>query len=479
MSVLDELERQLARSVDAGAAAADGAAAESSPPAASRRRWWRGRGGRLLTTVLVACGLTTGALAASGVLHVVPEERGAYLPMVGDEGAGVPDTPVRLLPLRVADPLGGPPWVIRTFSTNREAACAQVGQLYRGQFGQVQRDARNRPVFRRIGIHIGETARCTNAAQANGLPVLRGLRQTIVRGGNASRARCSAAEGPAGACPIDAVTVVRWGLLGPDARQAWFVRDDGTRSAPQQLAAGTGGAYLFAESVDPGPAQRYQRMEQRIQEEADRRYPRVVRDYDAATKAQQRAADRRLRRWSDLQFRLFRRELDRGRRAGAPYIVQTRDGVDAAFADGTTLRAAGRGVSHRRLPGVEPVRDDLPPRLPAAISVDYERRRQAIHVRFDAPAALDRYARAYRAEVFGPRSPACDRVLGAGEGWASRAPRKGYPIRMTIKPIGPNSGPERRGWCPGKTYSVRVFHHSGTNPGGRDRPVGSATFVGR
>lgn len=475
MSVLDDLERQLSRSVDAGAAS--GLAQTSLADGRARRRWWRRRGGRLLVGILVAGGVTTGALAATGVLRVVPEEKAGYLPMVGDEGAGVPATPVKVLPLRVADPLGGPPWVIRTFTTNRKAACGQVGQLYRGHFGRVERDAHNRPVFRRIGIHIGETARCTNATQANGLPVLRGLRQMVVRGGTGSRARCSPARGTAGACPVDAVAVVRWGLLGPAARQAWFVRDDGTRSSPLGLSAESGGAYLFVESVDSAPARRYQEAEERIRREVERRLPRPKGSFTSEDAAERRRLERWISDTGRLRMKLYRQEWARLRRAGTPVFERPRDGIDATFADGTTLRAAGRGVSHARLPGVVPVRDGLPASLPADIAVEYSGRHRAIHVRFDAPVPLDRYARAYRAEVTGPRSPDCDRVLGAGEGWAIRAPSTGFPVRITIKPIGPNSGPERRGWCPGTTYTVRVVHHTGTNPGGRDRPVGTAKFV--
>lgn len=477
MSVLDDLERQLARSVDAGAAAPDPArAAVDGAGSRDRRRWWGRRGGRLLALVLVAGGVTTGALAATGVLHVVPEQEGAYLPMVGDEGAGVPSSPVRVLPLRVRDPLGGPPWVIRTFTTNRQAACAQAGQLYRGHFGRVERDRRNRPVFRRIGIHIGETARCTNAVQTGGLPVLRGLRAVNVLGGAGSPGRCADAAGRAADCPIDAVTVVRWGLVGPRAQRAWSVRD-GRRSAPLAIPAGSGGAYLFVERVDPTPWREDLEMRQRINRKVEARFP-PMRGYDSATPAERRAADANLDDKLRYLTRLHRAEWKKQGGKASPWLEQ-RERIDVQFDGRGIMGVAGNGADRGRLPGVQPVRDTLPARLPAAVSVDYAGRRRAIHVRFDAPVALDRFARAYRVQVEGPRSPACDRVLNAGEGWENRAPRKGMPLRLTVKPIGPNSGPQRRGWCPGATYTVRVLHHSGTLPGGRDRAVGTATFVAR
>jgi hypothetical protein len=47
------------------------------------------------------------------------------------EGAG------RLLPLRAADPAGGPPWGMRVVYTTRGLVCVQVGRVYHGQLGQL------------------------------------------------------------------------------------------------------------------------------------------------------------------------------------------------------------------------------------------------------------------------------------------------------------------------------------------------------
>jgi hypothetical protein len=40
----------------------------------------------------------------------------------------------------VADPAGGPPWVLRAFTTKNGRQCVQVGRLRKGAFGQVQGD---------------------------------------------------------------------------------------------------------------------------------------------------------------------------------------------------------------------------------------------------------------------------------------------------------------------------------------------------
>lgn len=44
-------------------------------------------------------------------------------------------TSVRLLPLRVADPGGGPPWGMRLVTTTRGLLCAQVGRVLDGRLG--------------------------------------------------------------------------------------------------------------------------------------------------------------------------------------------------------------------------------------------------------------------------------------------------------------------------------------------------------
>lgn len=503
MSAIDELERQLARAVGAGAAAdpARASSAQGVDDAAARGAQGRGRselrssavagrprsagvrrrrrwphGGRLLAGILVAGLATTGALAATGALRIAPERNEAWLPLRADEGAGVPASELKVLPLRVADPNGGPPWVIRTFHTNRQAACAQVGQLYRGRFGLVERDRNNRPVFRVAGVHIGENARCTNRA-VGGFPVLRGLRNVRVTGGPGSPARCGGQPGQRGACPITSVVVVRWGLLGPKARTAQFASPRGPVGPQQKLAASSGGAYLLVQRVDPSPWRDYQAAADGIQDQLDREFPRE-RAYGSLSPAERKASRQRWMQRNRRAMQLYRQQRTRNRDLFT--AMGKSDAVDATFAGGEAFRVAGAGVDQQALPGVprRPI-ENLPPRLPAPVRVKFVDRAHAVHVSFPAPVALDRYARYYRVDVRGPRPPACGDWQARAEAYVSRVAAKGDTVLAKVRPPW-LAGQGRQGmWCRGATYTVRVNHHSGTSPGGVDRPVGTTSFVAK
>jgi hypothetical protein len=43
----------------------------------------------------------------------------------------------RLLPIRVADPQGGPPWGLRLVRTTRGDTCVQLGRVQDGQLGSL------------------------------------------------------------------------------------------------------------------------------------------------------------------------------------------------------------------------------------------------------------------------------------------------------------------------------------------------------
>jgi hypothetical protein len=88
-------------------------------------------------TAITLLALVTIALAATGVIltgaPVRPEE--VLNPGVG---VGVPAPGVsRLLPIRVADPAGGPPWGMRIVSTTRGEECVQIGRVQNGQLGEL------------------------------------------------------------------------------------------------------------------------------------------------------------------------------------------------------------------------------------------------------------------------------------------------------------------------------------------------------
>lgn len=478
MSALDQLERSLARVVDAGAAA--------DPASTDRRRALPGRrlrprrGWHVFVAILLAGGMTTGALAATGQLKILGEHKAPYMPMVGDQGAGVPSTPIKVLPLRVADPLGGPPWVIRTFTTNRQAGCAQAGQLYRGQFGITEQDARGKTVFRVIGVHIGETARCTNALH-EGFPVLRGLRNVSdTRGAVAADGKPCRANAPGAVggpemrpCPITAVRLMRFGLLGKDARSARLVRADGSRSKALAIAPDTGGAYLFVEKIDPKPFQAADEIQWKANLAASTGPSMSGKNPDELTPAERDRDAKAMRARMQAASRIsLSPEARRTYRA-----LRARDGVDVTFADGSTFRVAGSGVAKRGLPGVQPVKDTLPKTLPAPITATWQGRNRAIAVSFPAPVALDRFARAYRVSVRGPLPPTCH-VMDSQIDYVMKAPTAGETVRVQLRRL-QRPGVGFMPWCKGKRYTVRVVHHSGTSPGGVDRPVGETSFVGR
>ena len=139
MSALDRLEGELIAAVRRRAVtAAPASPAESLPSLRDgvRRGRWR-RGSLLVPAILL--GLVGLAIASTQILFGSRAPRG---PQAGHFKVA-PKTAV-LLPLRVADPDGGPPWALREFvktsvSGRQPLTCLQPGQLYRGKLGVVGR----------------------------------------------------------------------------------------------------------------------------------------------------------------------------------------------------------------------------------------------------------------------------------------------------------------------------------------------------
>jgi hypothetical protein len=98
------------------------------------RRWWRRRTGVALVlaaTVLVGAG-GSALLLAPGK----PVPPAFVLPANPAFGLGRPLTPsLALLPLRAADPAGGPPWGMRVIRTSRGLTCLQAGRVVDGRLG--------------------------------------------------------------------------------------------------------------------------------------------------------------------------------------------------------------------------------------------------------------------------------------------------------------------------------------------------------
>lgn len=91
------------------------------------------RTGRFLAPAVLALGLLVLVAVLGG-----RSSRGARAPRT-DSGALIARS-TRLLPLRVPDPDGGPPWGVRLVSTTNGLLCAQVGRVVDGRLGQLGRE---------------------------------------------------------------------------------------------------------------------------------------------------------------------------------------------------------------------------------------------------------------------------------------------------------------------------------------------------
>jgi hypothetical protein len=85
-----------------------------------------------------------GALAATGQIELgSPDPPARHSPEAADRGLGVPQPGTsRLLGVRTADPLGGPPWGIRVYRSSRGYPCAQYGRVVAGRLVRIGRDGK-------------------------------------------------------------------------------------------------------------------------------------------------------------------------------------------------------------------------------------------------------------------------------------------------------------------------------------------------
>lgn len=454
----DTLERQLreaTRATRAGAAPAGDADAEAGAGAASpapplrRRRRWHRSGPLAVAAALVLSG---GAVAAVTSLLPIGEpvdEPGFPVDARPDAGAGVRAGDARILPLRVADPAGGPPWGLRVFASTRGMSCVQAGRVYRGRFGVVRasRTEPSRVAFRELRALPGANSLCSGASRG-GFPVVRGLRRVEIEGGATDPRRCGGAE-----CPITGVRLLRFGLLGPAARSAAFVDGDGTRGPAMALDPASGGAYLFVVPRDPAAYRRAEEAQRAAGEAWQRAYREGRRRGLSAREAGRRAS----RRTPRTRFVVPAAER------------RPRDGVVARFAGGRTLRVAGRGRYAGALPGVARGRGRLPDaRARLGVVWRGSGATRGMTVRFAAPVRVDRADRGYRMRVRGPDGARCDRRLGGFQA-TTRDLRRGAPVRFDVGVV---SGYGRRTWCPGR-FTVRVTYAAG----GREALVGQVAFT--
>jgi hypothetical protein len=443
----ERLERELRCAVRADVASA------SAVHRSGRRRSRRGG----LLAIGAALALGGGALVATQVLEV-----GAPAPELGlpkprpTVGAGVATGKPRILPLRVSDPYGGPPWALRIFPSSRGGSCVQVGQVVDRRFGRVLPGDDGGPLkLRPVSATPGANSLCGFVAR-NGYPVLRGLRTVEVTGGNGDRRRCGG-----GPCPITAVRTIRYGLLGPVARSATYVDGTGHDGATMRVDGARGGAYLFVVRTDPAPYVERDRRERARSEALRRELARL------------RAAGLSERETLTKAMANVRRRERRAPHAALP--DSTRDGVRATFAGGAVLRVAGAGRWSGALPGVTRAAplSRVGVRAPLRVTRRGAVARATYTVRFRAPVAIRRADHGYSFTIAGQGGRDCSVRSGRGGGAATtRDIAAGALVSFVARP---SFGGARSAWCPGR-YVLRVGYRSGSGPF-RGRLVGTYTFT--
>jgi hypothetical protein len=204
-----------------------------------------------------------------------------YYPASATRGLGkVLATGGRLLPIRVADPDGGPPWGIRLVRTTRGETCIQVGRVVDGQIGQLGIDTawHDDHEFHEIKPNdqladiCGSTDSAGNGFVDQGIygapasvdipldnssgapnacvdPYMSPVPAVVRRGRKLEPFQkrllrhIEQQRRADGDCPFNAMRMIFVGLLGPDARSVTYRTPSGlTRTQP--TAAGTG-AYLI------------------------------------------------------------------------------------------------------------------------------------------------------------------------------------------------------------------------------------------
>jgi hypothetical protein len=102
-----------------------------------RRRAPRGR--RRLRDVGLPLGAALAAAAVSaGAVRIADRAGEPIAPERGSSAYRAPEDPAVIEASAVANPSGGPRWVVRAFTTKSGRECVQLGRLREGVFGQVQ-----------------------------------------------------------------------------------------------------------------------------------------------------------------------------------------------------------------------------------------------------------------------------------------------------------------------------------------------------
>jgi len=196
----------------------------------TRRARWRGAlrlRGLLIVPALAILG--TGAAVASGIL-LIGAPTGPKVPPVATAGNGAATAAsAKLLPLRVADPVGGLPWGLRSVRTTRGDVCLQVGRLADGTIGALGEDGSfgDDHRFHPFSVNYQNQLACTPLdAHGHGFNItdILGLPTSAMDGGGCLARLSRRNQMP---CPGQETRDVYFGLLGPEAVSITYAAADG------------------------------------------------------------------------------------------------------------------------------------------------------------------------------------------------------------------------------------------------------------
>lgn len=246
---------------------------------------------RTLTIVLAGLVIATPAVGAvTGWFGIGAPDRFSRPSSTLDQGAPLSATS-ELLPLRVPDPQGGPPWGLQLVRTTRGDVCIQAGRVERGELGSLGIDEAwdNDHLFHPFAkgaegyecgttdaaghgfvnvSYSGKSASANPTAGVSGpqargcrspvesIPLPRPLSRLPARVRRAMR-RAAAARSRIPLCPAGSNRFVFMGLLGPDAASITFQAPDG--SLRKERTSGSDGAYLLVFQLDRATCNLYAR----------------------------------------------------------------------------------------------------------------------------------------------------------------------------------------------------------------------------
>ncbi|MCW2994431.1 MAG: hypothetical protein JWQ18_1926, partial [Conexibacter sp.] len=216
----------------------------------ARRRGVRRRAVPLSRRALVLALVSAVVVAAAAVAATTgllstgePLKNPAGVGFSPSRGEGVPiASSVRLSPVRVADPAGGPSWGLRTLKTTRGLGCVQLGRIYDGRLGVLGQDGAfagdGRFHERPPGVLSPFDCQTPDAV---GHTFLAGVLHGLPASGLMEGCDHVRRSGP-NACPAQDLRIVFYGVLGPRATAVTY-RDEAGRVRVQRTV-GPDGAYL-------------------------------------------------------------------------------------------------------------------------------------------------------------------------------------------------------------------------------------------